>query len=778
MGIQINEILKRVHLFTKHTSYVMETYDNELMHSYWGARLELTNEIPIIPIENMSSFSPNPNPADKTYSLDVIPRECPDFGRSDYRNPAIRLIGNDGSGITELKVISFHIIEGKPDLPGLPSTYALEDDKVETLQVVLEDELLQVLVYLYYSVFEDKDVITRSVQVVNHGITSVKIDTLMSANVDFYNDSDFELLHLHGAWARERQVERESVGHSTHIIDSKRGASSHQENPLLVLTRPNTDDLSGDVYSMNFVYSGSFKGLVEVNQYNSTRMQLGLNDFDFEWILKGGETFVSPEVVMVYSNQGLNGMSQIYHQLYLNNLLRGEYKTKERPLLINNWEATYFGFTEDKLHHIGSTANELGLELMVLDDGWFGVRNSDSTGLGDWFINTDKLPHGLKGIAQFMNEKELQFGLWFEPEMVSPESELYKNHLDWCLHVPGRLRGEGRNQLVLDMSREDVGDYLINVISSILEANAITYVKWDMNRHMTCVGSKQLDANQQGEVTYRYMLGLYRVIETITSRFPHILFESCSGGGGRFDPGLLYYMPQVWTSDDTDGYERQFIQYGTSLAYPQVTMASHVSVVPNHQTNRQMSLKTRGYISMMANLSYELDLSTMTAYEKEDVTHQIKLYKEIRQDIQYGRMYRLQSPYTKASIGNDSKGSVVLIESKDNQRYYLFVHRGLMKPSRTTEFIKTVYMKDGEYKMSCADELFDTFERVNTGNGPIERIKDNAKQYDLSENKSLLDQLESLGIYNSRYLNHRGITIPSEIQDFESHLYIFRKVEE
>lgn len=429
-----------------------------------------------------------------------------------------------------------------------------------------------------------------------------------------------------------------------------------------------------------------------------------------------------------------------------------------------------------KIRGIGDAATELGLEMMVLDDGWFGVRNSDRSGLGDWFVNQEKLPHGLQGIGDYMNKKGLSFGLWFEPEMISPDSDLYREHPDWCLHVAGRQRGEGRNQLVLDMSRQDVCQYLIDMISGILRENPIEYVKWDMNRNMTHVGSAILSGEKQGEVTHRYMLGLYHVIDTLVTAFPDILFESCSGGGARFDPGMLYYMPQTWTSDDTDAYERQFIQYGTSLAYPQSAMASHVSVVPNHQTNRSISLKTRGYMSMMANLSYELDLNQLSEEDRMAVRKQIKLYQEIRQDIQFGQMYRLKSPYDKSSIGNDSEGMQVLIESKDGQRYYLFVYKGLMKPSKLSELVKTQYIKPGQYQVRFVNELFDKYHMENTANGP-QMIENDLSGFNLEDNATLISQLTLMGQYDSSYLNHRGLVVPAALEDFDSYMYVLTREE-
>lgn len=754
MGIIINKEQMSVHLFTNNTSYVIESIEGELLHSYWGKKIELPELSPLIPIEEFVSFYPNPNPDNVTYSLDTIPREYPDFGRSDYGSPCYRVKLLDGTKITHFELKSFEVVEGKPRIPGLPSTYMEDKDLVETLIVTLEDSKTAMTLKLFYTVNESFDAITRHVMFVNNGREAVELKAAMSANVDFYNDQNFDLIHFNGSWARERFIERQPIGRNTHVIESKRGASSHHENPMVMLARPDATDLKGEVYSMNFVYSGSFKAIVDVSSYDQTRFQMGLNDFDFDWRLEPGEEFYTPEVVMVYSDQGFNGMSFIYHELYKKRLCKGEFRDKERPVLINNWEATYFKFTQEKLEAIGEAASDLGIELFVLDDGWFGKRESDLSGLGDWFVNTKKLNSGLSGVAEFMNQRDLQFGLWFEPEMVSPDSDLYRAHPDWCLHAEGHIRSTGRNQLVLDLSRKDVQDYIIEVVSAILREHPITYVKWDMNRNMTESYSAIQEAHRQGETKHRYMLGLYRVLETITSEFSHILFESCAGGGGRFDPGMLYYMPQTWTSDDTDAYERQFIQYGTSFAYPMITMGSHVSVSPNHQTRRETPLDTRGFISMMANLGYELDLSDLSKEELKQVAKQVAYYKSIRKDIQFGRLYRLLSPF-------GDQGTAALIESEDKNRYYLFYFTGLYKPNKAKFTLPLTYLSDGKYsieQISFADEKI----LHRDPNGSLVEV----------EAETEVNNKE----YPASFLNQFGYTFKKAKSDFEGQLLVLTKV--
>ncbi|MDA3845817.1 MAG: alpha-galactosidase [Vallitaleaceae bacterium] len=739
MGIIINDKQNRIHLFTENTSYVLEVFEGELLHAYWGSRLELPEAF-MVPIENMSSFYPNPNGDNKTYSLDILPREFPDFGRSDYRNPAIRLRLEDGSSITKFHVSSFELSKGKPVVPGLPATYAEDGDLVETLIVELIDDKSSIHAYLYYSIFETYDVITRHVQIVNKSQTNVLVDLAMSASVDFYGDHDFEMIHFNGSWARERELSRVSVSKSTHIIESRRGASSHMQNPLVLLARPSTTDLTGDVYGMNLVYSGNYKAVVEVNSYDSTRYQMGLNDFDFEWQIEPGKSFFTPEVVMTFSNEGFNGMSYNYHRLYQNRLCRGMYRDKERPILINNWEATYFDFDAQKIKDIVDVASDLEMEVFVLDDGWFGKRNSDTTSLGDWYVNKDKLPDGLTGISRYTESKELSFGLWFEPEMVSLESELYKKHPDWCLHTEGHSRSEGRNQLVLDLSREDVQNYIIESLDLILKSHPIKYVKWDMNRNMTEVGSKLLLASNQREVSHRYILGLYRILETITQKYSHILFESCSGGGGRFDPGMLYYMPQTWTSDNTDAHDRISIQYGTSYAYPQITMGAHVSMSPNHQVGREIDLERRTLTAMMANMGYELDLTVLTSHECEQLKNHIRYYKRIRRDIQFGRLYR---------IHHDEKRTAFMIESEDQKRYYVFYYRGLNRPNITKMTLPLYYLSEGGYQIRKID--IDTV------------IEDSIPHEDET-------------VYPASYLNKKGYTFDYQKHDFDGQLLVFTKL--
>jgi alpha-galactosidase len=473
-------------------------------------------------------------------------------------------------------------------------------------------------------------------------------------SVDFPH-RDFEVLNLYGSWGRERWIERRPLTSGMYSIGSARGSSSHHHNPFLALLSPGADEDRGEVYGVNLVYSGNFTAQAEADQFMTSRLSIGLNPFDFSWVLEPGASFQTPEAVMVHSAEGIGGMSRKFHALYRKRLCRGLYRDEPRPILVNNWEATYFNFNADKIESIARAGQELGIELFVLDDGWFGKRDNDRCSLGDWFVDRNKLPNGLDDLVARVRNLGMQFGLWFEPEMISPDSDLYRAHPDWCLHVPNRRRTEGRQQLILDYTRADVREAVYNMVTDILRSAPITYVKWDMNRNMTEIGSALLPQDRQRETAHRYMLGLYELLERITGEFPHILFESCSGGGGRFDPGMLYYMPQTWTSDDTDAAERLKIQYGTSIVYPISTMGAHVSAVPNHQVHRTISLEMRGHVAMSGNFGYELDLTKFTDEEKELVKEQVAAYKSLRHLVQFGDQYRLLSPFE----GNDTAWMVV-----------------------------------------------------------------------------------------------------------------------
>ncbi|MFB5165821.1 alpha-galactosidase [Parageobacillus toebii] len=717
MGIVYNHATKTFHLQANDTSYVMQIVrSGYLAHLYWGKKIRNVNGSRKLKFLDRP-FSPNPDPSDRTFSLDTLPQEYPTYGNTDFRTPAYQVQLENGSMISELRYKTHWIYKGKPKLEGLPATYVENENEAETLEILLEDQLIGLHVTLLYTVYEKWNVITRSVRFDNNGSECIKLLRALSMNVDFPH-ADYEWLHLPGAWARERVIERRPLVSGTQAVESRRGASSHQHNPFIALLQKGANEDYGEVYGFSLVYSGNFLAQIEVDQFRTTRVSMGINPFDFTWLLEPGESFQTPEVVMVYSDKGLNGMSQTYHQLYRTRLARGVYRDRERPILINNWEATYFNFNEEKILRLAKTAAELGIELFVLDDGWFGKRDNDRSSLGDWFVNKQKLPNGLEGLAKNINQMGMQFGLWIEPEMVSVDSELYRKHPDWCLHVPNRPRSEGRNQLVLDYSRKEVCDYIIQAISDVLASAPISYVKWDMNRHMTEIGSAALPTERQRETVHRYMLGLYRVMEEITSRFPHILFESCSGGGGRFDPGMLYYMPQTWTSDNTDAVSRLKIQYGTSLVYPISAMGAHVSAVPNHQVHRITSLEMRGHVAMSGNFGYELDLTKLSEEEKAIVKQQVAFYKDIRRLVQFGTFYRILSPFE----GNETAWMFV---SEDKSEAFVAYFRVLAEANAPLSFLRLKGLDPNkDYEITGSGEVYGGDELMYVGLNVPERRGD------------------------------------------------------
>ena len=649
MAIIYNEDKKVFNIKSKNTSYALMVADTgHLIHLYWGRKLESNKLDYIFKKYGKGSFLADTDNIDN-FSIELNTVEYPTYGHTDLRSPAIEIKLANGTTLTDFRYENHSIFRGKKELRGLPATYMENDIDGETLEITLVDKLAELRIVLSYTVFEEYDAITRSCRVINNSNNNVEILRVLSANVDF-NSNEFDLIQLSGAWARERHMVRTPLRSGNQLIESRRGASSHAQNPFIALASHDANEEYGDVYGLNLIYSGNFLANVEVDMYNNSRAQIGINPFDFSWLLEPNEEFQAPEAVLVYSSNGLTGMSHIFHDLYRKRLCRGVYRDKERPILINNWEATYFNFNGEKIKSIAKDAADLGIELFVLDDGWFGTRDNDDSSLGDWFVNEEKIQGTLNDLAKDINEMGLKFGLWFEPEMISPKSKLYEEHPDWCIHVPGRTRNQARKQLILDLSREEVCDAIIKMLKDVLKSAPISYVKWDMNRNMTEIGSSNLPRERQKEVAHRYMLGLYRIMETITSEFPEILFESCSGGGGRFDGGMLYYMPQTWASDDTDAIERLKIQYGTSLVYPTVTMGSHVSEVPNHQVGRITPLSTRAAVAMEGSFGYELDINKMTSEEKEEVKKQVEFYKEIRQICQFGDLYRLKNTFD----GNDA----------------------------------------------------------------------------------------------------------------------------
>lgn len=645
MSIIFNEESKEFHLFNNNISYIIKILrNNQLGQLYFGKRIHERNNYDYL-IENayrpMSAYVYE---GEYGFSLEHIKQEYPSYGTTDFKYPAYEILQENGSKITNFEYVSHKIYSGKPILKGLPATYTEGPSEADTLEVTLFDSLINVELVLIYTIFNNESVITRSCRFINKNSEGLKLTNAMSMCLDL-PDCNYEWIQLSGAWGREREVRKRKLEQGIQSISSARGNSSHNHNPFIALKRPNADEFQGEALGFSLVYSGNFLAQVEVDTYDVTRVLMGINPFGFEWYLGKGEEFQTPEVVIVYSDKGMNGVSQTYHKLYRKRLCRGEWRDKVRPILINNWEATYFDFTEDILVDIAKTAKEDGIELFVLDDGWFGSRCNDTSGLGDWYANINRLPNGISGLSKRIEDLGMKFGLWFELEMVNKDSDLYRNHPEWIIQTPNRNLSHGRNQYVLDFANPEVVDYIYEMVDNILSESSISYIKWDMNRSITECYSLFLPNYRQGEVFHRYILGVYDLYERLINKHPYILFESCSSGGGRFDAGMMYYAPQCWTSDDSDAVERIKIQYGTSYAYPISSMGAHVSIAPNHQLFRDTPLEIRGNVAYFGAFGYELDLTKLSKDEHEIIKKQVEFVKEYRELIQKGSFFRLQSPF-------------------------------------------------------------------------------------------------------------------------------------
>lgn len=634
------------HLQNQHISYVLGIeHQRYLVHCYWGKRISEFNQFHDYPQLDRSSFSPTPAGwPDRKFSLDTVLQEYPGHGAGDYREPAFEVRYADGHQVTNLHYVAHQIFAGKPRLDGLPATWVETPEEAETLVITLADPVTHLQVELSYTVFRDHPVIARSARLSNGASQPLRVLRALSCAVDL-PDSDYQQIQFPGAWARERQLHRQALNPGITVLDSKRGASSTHQQPFIGLVLPETTEMQGEALGLHLIYSGNFTARTEVDAYQQTRLLLGINPHGFGWQLQPQETFQTPEAVMVWSDNGLNGMSQALHRLYRDNLVRGEHRHQTRPILANNWESTYFDFNEEKLLRFARNARQLGVELLMLDDGWFGERNDDTSSLGDWFVNREKFPQGLRPLIDQVHALGMKFGLWFEPEMISRRSQLFSKHPDWVISAGDQPLSEGRNQYILNLGHQEVRDNILEQLSLFLRQHPVDYIKWDMNRNMSEVGSHFACAEQQQETAHRYMLGLYELIEALTTRFPNILFECCAGGGGRFDPGMLHYMAQAWVSDNTDAASRVHIQYSTSLLYPPIMQCAHVSEVPNHQMGRSTSMEMRGAVAMSGNYGLMLDLMRNDEERDAAVTGQIAFYKQHRELLQFGTFWRLVSPW-------------------------------------------------------------------------------------------------------------------------------------
>ena len=683
MSIFYHETSQEFHLKNESVSYIMKVLKNgQIGQLYYGSAIPDKEDFGYY-IETMhrpmSSYLFEGN---LTYSLEHLKQEYPSYGTTDYREPAFEILQENGSRISDFVYESHKIYDGKPELQGLPAVYVEEKEEAQTLEIILRDSLTGAKMTLYYTIMRDFPVITRSMNLENDGDQSFDLTRAMSACLDL-PDKDYEWIQLSGAWAREREIKTRKLEQGIQSVGSLRGNSSHNHNPFIALKRQSADEFQGDVIGMSLVYSGNFLMQAEVDTYDVTRILMGIHPMGFQWHLEPGESFQTPEAIITFSEDGLNGMSQTFHKLFRTRLARGYWRDKERPILINNWEATYFDFNEDTIVEIAKSAKKAGIEMFVLDDGWFGSRNDDNSGLGDWKVNEEKLQGSLGDLISRINALGVKFGLWFEPEMVNEDSDLYREHPDWAIQIPGRKPVKGRNQLLLDFSRKEVVDAVYEQMCQVLDQGNIEYVKWDMNRSMAEVYS--MTAEEQGSVQYDYMLGLYDFLERIISRYPDLLIEGCSGGGGRFDAGMLYYTPQIWCSDNTDAVDRVRIQYGTSFGYPVSAVGSHVSAVPNHQTGRKTSLHTRGVCAMAGTFGYELDPAKMTDEERREIREQIVEYKKYAQLVQNGLYYRLSNPFAEeigawefvSEDGKEVLVNVVMLEIHGNMTVNYVKMKGL-----------------------------------------------------------------------------------------------------
>ncbi|MDO4466347.1 MAG: alpha-galactosidase [Bacillota bacterium] len=648
MSIIYNPVQSTLTMHTKNSSYQMKIDEHKvLVHTYYGSRIaddDMSYLYMTFDRANAGQFE-EVFP-DRTISLDTMAQEYTGCGVGDYRISSLLVQNGDGSYGADFRYVKHEIVEGKYAIPGMPHSHD-EEKEAQTLIVTIQDKVTKLMVELYYGVFEKQDVITRCAKIINGSNEKITLLKASSMALDFPY-GDFDLIHFHGKHALERQMERCHLSHAIETIGSRRNTSSHQHNPFILLANPETNEDFGDCYGFMLVYSGGFKAEVEKDQFDSTRVVMGIQDEAFAWELNSQAAFYTPEVLLSYSNQGLAKLSHNYHDMIRRHITRGKFKNARRPILINNWEATYFDFTDEKIVEIAKEAASLGVEMLVLDDGWFGIRNDDTSGLGDWFVNTDKIRCGLPSLVKQVNDLGLKFGIWIEPEMINEDSDLYRQHPDWALTMPGRVPNRSRHQLVLDMSRDEIVDCIYERISAILRDNPIEYVKWDMNRSICDLWSCSLPYHRQGELAHRYVLGVYKLMDRLTSEFPDVLFEGCSGGGGRFDAGILYYSPQIWCSDDTDPIQRLHIQYGTSFGYPVSSMGAHVSASPNHQTGRTTLLNTRGVVAMSGTFGYELDPSKLSEDEKEQIRIQIETFKLFYDLIQNGKYYRLSNILSKS----------------------------------------------------------------------------------------------------------------------------------
>ena len=707
MSIQVNASNRLFHLQTKHASYVFHVIeDGSLGQLYYGPKIPFKDDYANLNTREEHDCTNTRTDEDVEFQAELLKQEYAGLGKGDYRYPAFQITYPNGSRTSEFQYRDYELKDGKARLTGLPSTFADDSNDSQTLTVKLADGDLEL--QLHYTIFADEDVIVRSTTFVNHGKT-VFLNRALSAQLDL-PDANYDFIQFAGSWSRERHLHRSHLRPGTQSISSLRTASSHQENPFFMLARPHTDNNQGAVFGFNFVYSGNFLDSVEVDQFDTTRVLIGINPDEFGWKLNSGDSFQTPEVIFSYTDNGFNALSQQLGAFYAQHLINPHFAHQERPILINNWEATFMDFTEDKLMPIVERAKELGIEMFVLDDGWFGHRDDDRSSLGDWFVDEKKFNHGIAGFAKRVHDLDMKFGLWFEPEMISIDSKLYQTHPEWMIKTPGRGQTPGRHQFVLDMSRQEVVDYLFGLMSHIIQDAKLDYIKWDMNRNITEMYGADLPADQQLEFSHRYILGVYDLYDRLTKAFPDVLFESCASGGGRFDLGMMYYAPQAWCSDDTDAVERIKIQDGTSYGYTPSMWGAHVSAVPNDQVGRLTSIDMRAKVAYFGAFGYELDVTELSDEEQATIKQQVAFYKQYRKLFQFGTFYRLETPDTSdnvygwETVSHDKQTAIGMryqILNGANPAYIRYYFKGL-DPER-------------RYTVNDGSEVFSGAELMNAG---------------------------------------------------------------
>lgn len=722
MSVHVNEEHKLFHLQTANTSYIFQILENGgAGQLYYGAKIPVKAAYTNLASREEHDCTNTLTVDQSDFQLELIKQEYAGLGKGDYRYPAYQITYPNGSRTSEFEYTGYEVADGKERLKNMPSAFDDQGDDSQTLTVTFKDALANLVLQLHYTVFEKEDVIVRSATFINRGQEAVTLDRALSLQLDL-PDHDYDMLQFSGSWARERHLIRTPLRSGIQSIGSLRVASSHQQNPFFALARPHTDNHQGAAFGFNFIYSGNFIDSVEVDQFDTTRVLVGINPDDFGWKLANGESFQTPEAVMTYTSDGLNQMSQQLGAFYQDHLINQHFAHQDRPILINNWEATFMDFNEAKLMKIVDQADKLGIEMFVLDDGWFGHRDDDKSSLGDWFVDQKKFSNGISGFADRVHDKGMKFGLWFEPEMISIDSKLYEKHPDWMIATPGRQGTPARNQFVLDMTRQEVIDYLFEHMSAIIKQTKLDYIKWDMNRNITEMYGAKLPADQQLEFPHRYILGVYQLYARLTEAFPKVLFESCASGGGRFDLGMMYYAPQAWCSDDTDAVERIKIQDGTSYGYTQNMWGAHVSAVPNDQVGRLTSLDTRAAVAYFGDFGYELDITKMAADELATIKKQVAFYKQYRHLFQFGKFYRLDNPDTNNDnvygwqVVNEDRSEAILtrfqILNGANPAYIRVYFAGL-DPEAT-------------YTVNDGEEYFSGAELMNAGYF-VPRIMDRTK---------------------------------------------------